>query len=171
MRRVRLRPVCRGMRSPGRTVLASGGEDVQQYAEDGAELVIALRVGPYVEVDYEEMIQHHLDHHCPVTMAVDAEGASLDIFVLNASRRNDAASLFRSELQKLRTECKSFRVAGYVNRLKTAADLRCLALDGLLHKNSICPVGSEIKPGVWVGKSARIHRKARVRGSGLHRGL
>ena len=46
----------------------------------GAELVIAVRVGPYVEVDYEEMIQHHLDHHCPVTMAVDADGASLDIF-------------------------------------------------------------------------------------------
>ena len=25
---------------------------------------MVLRVGPYVEVDYEEMIQHHLDHRC-----------------------------------------------------------------------------------------------------------
>jgi len=133
-----------------------------QYAEGGAELVIAVRIGPYAEVDYEELIQHHLDHRCPVTMAVDSEGASLDIFVLNASRRNDAASLFRNELQKLRTECKSFCAPGYVNRLNTAADLRCLALDALLHKNSISPVGREIKPGIWVAKSARIHRKARV---------
>lgn len=133
-----------------------------KHAEEGAELVIAVRIGPYTEVDYEELIQHHLDHHCPVTMAVDSEDASLDIFVLNASRRNDASSLFRSELRKLRTECKGFRVAGYVNRLKTAADLRRLALDGLLHRNSIAPVGIETRPGVWIAESARIHRKARV---------
>jgi hypothetical protein len=133
-----------------------------KHAEEGAELVIAIRIGPYAEVDYEELIQHHLDHHCPVTMAVDPEGASLDIFVLNASRRNDAASLFRSELRKLRTECKGFRVAGYVNRLQTAADLRRLALDGLLHRNSIAPVGTETSPGVWIAESARVHRKARV---------
>ena len=161
-RRARLRPEVPW-------ILASQGEFWQtaentfrKYAEDGAELVIAVRMGPYAEVDYEELIQHHLDHHCPVTMAVDSEDASLDIFVLNASRRNDAALLFRSELRKLRTECKGFRVTGYVNRLKTAADLRCLALDGLLRKNAICPVGKEIRPGVWVAKSARIHRKARV---------
>ncbi|MGB7556160.1 MAG: hypothetical protein WBM04_17450 [Candidatus Korobacteraceae bacterium] len=133
-----------------------------EYVEGGAELVIAVRVGPYVELDYEEMIQHHLDHRCPVTMAVDADGVSLDIFLVSASRRNDAASLFRSELKKLRTECQSFRVSGYSNRLKTAADLRCLAVDGLLLKNSISPQGTEIRPGVWVAKSARVHRKARI---------
>ncbi len=133
-----------------------------EYVEGGAELVIAVRVGPYVELDYEEMVQHHLDHRCPVTMAVDADGASLEIFLVSASRRNDAASLFRSELKKLRTECRSFRVLGYSNRLKTAADLRCLALDGLLHKNSISPEGTEIRPGVWVAKSARVHPRARI---------
>ncbi len=132
------------------------------YAENGADLVIAMRVGPYVEVDYERLIQHHLDHHCPVTMAVDPEGASLDIFVLNASRRNDAASLFHNRLSKLRTECKNYCVTGYVNRLKNATDLRCLALDGLLRKNSISPVGVQTRPGVWVAKSARVHRKARI---------
>ena len=36
-----------------------------RYAEDGAELVLALRMGPYVEVDYEELIQHHLDKPLP----------------------------------------------------------------------------------------------------------
>ncbi len=125
-------------------------------------MVIVVRVGPYVELDYEEMMQHHLHHHCPVTMAVDATALRSISFLVSASRRNDAASLFRSELKKLRTECKSFRVSGYSNRLKTAADLRCLALDGLLHKNSISPEGIEIRPGVWVAKSARIHPKARI---------
>ena len=69
---------------------------------------------------------------------------------------------FAVELKKLRTECKSFRVSGYSNRLKTAADLRCLALDGLLHKNSISPEGTEIRPGVWIAKSARVHPRARI---------
>jgi hypothetical protein len=147
---------------PERQFWQTAENTFSEYVEGGAELVIALRVGPYVELDYEEMIQHHLRHHCPVTMAVDADGASLDIFLVNASRRNDATSLFRSKLQKLRTHCQSFRVSCYSNRLKTAADLRYLALDGLLHKNSISPEGIETKPGVWVAKSARIHPKARI---------
>ncbi len=168
---VEAEPFARGVRlHPGLTWRQAGEghfwqtaeNTFNEYVEGGAELVIALRVGPYVEVDYEEMIQHHLHHHCPVTMAVDGAGISLDIFLLNASRRNDAASLFRSELRKLRTHCESFRVSGYSNRLETAGDLRCLALDGLLHKNAICPAGIETKPGVWVAKSARIHGKARI---------
>ena len=47
-------------------------------AEDGAELVIVYRVGPYVEVDYEELIQHHLDRRNCVTQAVDPEKTGLD---------------------------------------------------------------------------------------------
>ena len=42
----------------------------------GAELVIVSRVGPYVEVDYEEMIQHHLEQRSSVVSgAIDADGA------------------------------------------------------------------------------------------------
>ncbi len=55
-----------------------------------------------------------------------------------------------------------FAFTGYVNRLQNAADFRRLALDGLLRKNSVRPVGIETRPGVWVAKTARIHRKARV---------
>jgi len=151
------------------TVPASGdqlwetAEEVfQQHAADGAELILALRVGPYVELDYEEMIQHHLDHHCPVSMAVDAQNSSLEIFVLDASGRLDARELFQSHLQRRRRECEPFQVKGYVNRLQKAADLRRLSVDGLLARNAIHPEGTEIKPGVFVGRGARIHRKARV---------
>ena len=132
------------------------------YAESGAELVITLRIGPYMDVDYEELIQHHLDHRCAVTMAVDSSGASLDLFVLSACSRKDAITLFRSHLKQLRRECQPFPVTSYINRLRTAADLRCLAMDGLLRKNSVLPVGKEIKPGIWVGEHAHIHRRARL---------
>ncbi len=140
----------------------SADETFQQYAAEGADLVIALRIGPYVEVDYEEMIQHHLDHRCAISMAVDAQGAGLDLFVLNPAARFDARELFQSHLQRLRRECEPFPVTGYVNRLQSAADLRQLALDGLLARNAARPEALEIKPGVFVSRGARIHRKARV---------
>jgi carbonic anhydrase/acetyltransferase-like protein (isoleucine patch superfamily) len=102
----------------------------QSCVEDGAELIIVHRVGSYVEVDYEEMIQHHLDRRSAVTRAVDSEKADLDVFVLSASART--------------------------------ADLRRVAMDGLLGRNGVVPHGTEVKPGIWYGPSARVHRKARV---------
>jgi hypothetical protein len=137
-------------------------ETFHRYAAEGADLVVALRVGPYVEIDYEEMIQHHLDKRCTISMAVDSQAVGLDLFVLDPSGRFDAKELFQSHLQRQRKECEPFPVTGYTNRLQTAADLRQLALDGLLTKNAVRPEGMEIKPGVFLGRGARIHRKARV---------
>lgn len=148
----------------------SSGEAYWSAAEDafekhrlgGADLVLALRIGSYVEIDYEDLIQHHLDKRCAVTAAVDSEGNRLDQFVLNASARTAAATLFRSRMRSLRKSGEPFRVVGYVNRLRDASDLRRLAVDGLLGKNSVQPQGRQIKPGVWVHSSANVHRKARI---------
>lgn len=133
-----------------------------KYAEDGADLLLALRVGPYVEVDYEALVQHHIDRRCAVTMAVDGEGKPLDWCVISASSRMDAAALFKSRMQRMRRECAPFRVTGYLNRLRNPQDLRRLGIDGLMVRNEMRPAGTEIKPGVWVGSGARVHRKARV---------
>lgn len=136
--------------------------EFQRCAEDGAELVVVLRVGAYVEVDYEEMIQHHLDRRSCVTQAMDADRSPLHVFVLSVSARMDAAELFQKQLQQLRRESEPFQVKGYVNRLRRVSDLRRLAVDGLLARNSVVPRGREIKPGIWLGPSARVHRKARI---------
>jgi NDP-sugar pyrophosphorylase family protein len=137
-------------------------ETFLRYAEDGADLVLVLRLGAYVEVDYEALIQHHLDHRCCVSMAVDRDGAGVDLFVLNTSARQDAAALFQSGLRRMRRKGTPFLVSGYVNRLQTPYDLRRLAVDGLLARNAVRPEGTELRPGVWVGWKARIHRRARV---------
>ncbi len=162
LRRSTLRPDMPRIEASGEQVWQAAEEAFDKYAEGNADLVLVLRVGSYAEIDYEEFIQHHLDHRCAVTQAVDADGASLDLFALNAVPGKNAATLFRSGLQKLRRECEPFRVTGYVNRLQNSADLRLLAVDGLLEKNAIRPVVREVKPGVWVADSARIHPKARI---------
>jgi len=152
----------RCLEAAGEEFWDSAEETFQYYAAEGADMVVALRVGPYVEIDYEEMVQHHLDKRCTVSMAVDSQGGSLDFFVLDPSGRFDAKELFQNRLQRGRKECEAFVVTGYANRLQTAADLRRLALDGLLSKNAVRPEGREIKPGVFLGRGARIHRNARV---------
>jgi hypothetical protein len=155
-------PRIRRIQATGMEFWDAADEAYQQYASEGADLVVALRIGPYAEVDLEEMIQHHLDHHCTVSMAVDAQGASLDLFVLDPAARFDARELFQSHLQRVRRECQPFPVKGYVNRLQNANDLRRLGLDALMAKNSLRPEAMEIKPGVFFADGARVHRKARV---------
>jgi NDP-sugar pyrophosphorylase family protein len=132
------------------------------FAQAGAELLLLVRVGAYAEIDYEEFIQQHLDRGARVSCAVDSKGVSLDTLVVSASRRNDAAFLLRHELKNFRSQCEEFKVTSYINRLETAADLRRLTLDCFAQEVSFTPAGTEVKPGVWVGEGARIHRSARV---------
>ena len=137
-------------------------EDVfSDYAQAGADLVIVRRVGPYAEFDLEKLIQFHLDQRSRVTRVVDADG-DLGTFAISASRRNDAAFLFRHQLQQSRVTPVDFDCEGYVNRLRGAADLRQLARDAFRQKITITPQGREVRPGVWVGDGARIHPHARV---------
>jgi NDP-sugar pyrophosphorylase family protein len=133
-----------------------------QFAFSGADLVVVVRIGAYAELDYDELIQFHLDHSGKVTAVRDASGELLEIFVINASRRNDAACLFRSRLTTFRGPCLHFPFGGYVNRLASAADFRQLAVDAFFGKAKLQPHGDEIRPGVWAAPSARIHPKSRV---------
>jgi len=131
-------------------------------AQAGAELVLVVRVGAYAEIDFEELIQFHLDKGCRVASAEDADGVPLDILSISASRRNDAAFLFRHELRQFRTPCENYVFRGYINRLENAADLRRLTMDAFLGNVAFKPIGVEIRPGVWAGEGARIHKLARV---------
>ena len=132
------------------------------FAQAGAELVLVVRLGAYAELDYEELVQFHLDGGCRVTQVSDAAGRPLDTFVISASRRNDAAYLFRHELRDMRVPCDDYRFAGYINQLRDPKDFRILALDGFAGIANIKPCGKEVKPGVWIGEKARIHRSARL---------
>lgn len=132
------------------------------FAQGGSELVLVVRLGAYAEIDYEEVVQFHLDKQCRITSVSGPDGTPLDTFVISASRRNDAAYLFRHELRDMRTGCEEFQHRGYTNPLRNAGDLRLLALDGFAGLTTIVPHGSEIKPGIWVGENTKVHRNARV---------
>ena len=130
-------------------------------AQSGAELVILIRLGAYAEVDFEKHFQFHIDRKERVTrMASDEQ--MLEIFCISASRRNDAASLFRTQLAHCRSECPVLQHDGYVNPLATARDLRQFAIDILTQQTQTCPAGKEVKPGVWTAPGAMIEKGARI---------
>lgn len=132
-----------------------------EFAQNGAELVLALRLGPYAELDWEHLIQFHLDRGARVTSAVHG-GREFGAFVISASRRNDAAFLFRHRFRECRVPCTQYPFEGVLNPLEGAADLRALAREGLLLRNDVAPRGRQLRPGVWAAEGARIDRGARV---------
>src|SRR5512143_1092190 len=131
-------------------------------AQAGAEAVLVLRMGGYAEFDTDEFLQRHLDARAHVTRAFDAAGTPLDIFLINASRRNDAAYLFRHRLQQTRAVSGHWVFRGYYNPLAGARDLRLLAVDGLLQRAQLKPAGVQVRPGVWIARGAQVDRRARV---------
>ena len=136
-------------------------QQFDDFVQSGADLVLLFRLGPYAEVEIDPLIQFHIDQRNHVTQVANDNGA-LDIFVLSSSRRNDAAFLLRSKLAKMRVAARPFMTRGYVNNLQNASDFRRLVLDSFQLKNSIQPVGEQVRPGIWVGTGARVHRSARL---------
>jgi hypothetical protein len=130
-------------------------------AQSGAELVVLVRLGGYAEADFEKLIQFHLDRQGRVTQMTRGSHL-LDIFCISASRRNDAASLFRTQLMRCRSECPLFLHEGYFNALVDPRDLRQFAIDILTRKTQTCPAGEEARPGVWIAPGALVEKGARI---------
>ncbi len=148
--------------SPDGNVWRAAEKAFAEHAEAGADVVLVLRLGAYTDIDFDEFIQFHLDHHCRVTTVSTPDGAPLDIAAIASSRRNDAAFLFRHNLRQFRTAAAQYVFRGYVNRLQTLTDLRRLACDAFFFRAQIPPAGAEIRPGVWVAPGARIQNGARI---------
>ncbi|MFB3916831.1 MAG: hypothetical protein ACE14M_08880 [Terriglobales bacterium] len=150
------------VQTPGQPPWRAAQRVFSQYVQAGAELVLLVRLGAFTEIDFEHLIQFHLDRHARVTAVINGGGELLGTFVISASRRNDAAFMLRHRLQAFRTPFTPYPFAGYCNPLATTADLRQLAVDAFEGKTHIVPEGEQIKPGVWVAAGARLHRSARV---------
>ena len=147
---------------PANELWRAAEEAFSAYASEGVENVLLLRLGPYAEFDLDALLRFHSDRRQNATVVCDQDGRPLDGAIAQAVRRTDASFLIRNGLRATRLPSEPYVMRGYVNRLENARDLRRLAQDALLMRCGIRPDGREVKPGVWVGEHARIHRTARL---------
>jgi NDP-sugar pyrophosphorylase family protein len=140
------------------------GEALQQFRKLSrqSEYVLVLRLGAWAEVDFAAMLQKHCRKGSSVTRACSRFGEALDIFVISSNSQSEAAALLRGELRDERIDAAEYKTDAYVNLLTTADDLRTLTLDAFAGESEIRPFGRELRPGVWLGRRARVHRSARI---------
>lgn len=135
---------------------------VREYAAAGVEMILLLRLGAYVDLDFIDLLQFHRDKGQPVTRAWDSHGP-LDVWIMDAPWADmGQISLGRPEDRQDVFTPGAYPVTTYVNRLRDAWDVRSLAVDALLSRCAIKPAGREVKPGVWVDEGASVHRTARL---------
>jgi hypothetical protein len=138
------------------------GSVFQDLTQRGAELVLIVRLGPYAEVDFEQLLQFHLKRSSFASQVVH-DKCMPDVFLVSASRRNAAAaSLFCGGDGSYRNECPSFAHAGYINPLRDAHDLRDFAVDILSLKTKSKPAGYQLRPGVWIAPKAAVEQGAHI---------
>jgi NDP-sugar pyrophosphorylase family protein len=152
-RRVHLRSV------PGARILAATEEAVASCRESGARTALVIQASAYVELDVAELLKFHGATGQAVTFVRDHCGP-LGIAMVGCEFRE----LLLPERRTLRSSPLEYLHLQYANRLSTFREFRCLAQDALLQRCTIRPHGSELRPGVWVAPSARLHPRVRVVG-------
>ena len=149
---------------PPQTELWSAAEcSLREYAQHGVELVMLTRLGAYVEIDWGHLIRFHRGTNQAVT-ALTKEHERLESWIIDACEVRKIASVGLPVLvdREGLPGLEPYSIPGYVCRLEEAADLRRLVVDAFLSRNSIRPQGSEVRPGVWLGAGAQVHRRARI---------
>lgn len=133
---------------------------LEEEARKGFDKVLFIRMGAYVEFDFEDLWRFHLETNGSVTRVHDTEGP-LDFWLIDARPSGDTEM---ASFTSPPGPCSSapYVCKGYVNRLRDAHDLRRLVVDAFLSRSSIIPLGREIRPGIWVEPGAHVHHSARI---------
>ena len=128
------------------------------YKESGIEASIVARASLYAEFDFMDALQFHRAHQQAVTRVFDGKGA-LDFWVVSVDSvngSNDVLATLRSP------QTNPYPISGYVRRLEHLRDLRGLVVDSLTSRCRMRPQGFEVRPGVWMGEGAQVHKRARI---------
>ena len=130
--------------------------------ERGLRAALVGRASAYVEFDAADMFGFHCAAGQPITFARNS-GGRLEIAMIDCAA-SDTALAFLAAGCAHQTAARDYVHGSYANRLRTPRDLRRLAQDALLRRCRIRPNGVEVRPGVWIAASARLHRHSRVVG-------
>ncbi len=135
------------------------GQTLSDYSQNGIDHSFICSANTYAETDLLDLFYFHRAARQTVTQAVDS-ASPLDLWVV------DCAETQQTHIEILLREtlhCRaSYLVSQYAIRLTHPRDLRSLAADILHGHCERGPSGREMRPGVWIGEGAEVHRRARV---------
>jgi NDP-sugar pyrophosphorylase family protein len=129
-----------------------------EFSSDGIEHAFLNSVDTYTETDLFDLFCFHRGSRVASTRAFDGRGP-LDLWVADCAKAQAAGI---GEWSKQSEPSASYLVRGYVSRLSQSIDLRHFATDLLSGRCESVPSGTEIRPRVWIGEGADLHRRARI---------
>jgi hypothetical protein len=139
-------------------VASAIAEKLAEYASKGVEHSFVTFADAYTETDLLDLFHFHRESRKHVTRASDRDGA-LPLWVVDCAT---APQSFDISQDMMRNDESSYFIREYVRRLVHPRDLRRLAADALSGNCELRPAGQEVRPGVWLGEGAEIHKKARI---------
>ena len=145
--------------------LAGNGEDALRLAtrklaehfDGGVQTVLVQKLGAYIEFNLADMLQFHERRESSICRAADS-GGPLDLWAVE----EDAVSSSGPNLDWHGQPVQWYRGCQYINRMRSVRELRRLVVDVLHSRCAIRPIGTEVRPGVWMDEQAHVHREARV---------
>jgi len=143
--------------------IAAWEEAVAKYVQQGAGLLLLLRVSSYCDLDYDDLLEFHLEHQAQLTQAYAPDGP-LDLALVDATLLRDSGGAYRRALSALIPEQERFFYRGYVNRLNRPQEFRKLIEDGLNGQCGLRPLGTEVGPSIWQGPGAQVDSSAVIAG-------
>jgi carbonic anhydrase/acetyltransferase-like protein (isoleucine patch superfamily) len=136
---------------------------VSDYLNHEMETLLLVRLGPYAEVDFSDLLSFHKQSGTALTQ-VQHSGGALDLVVVDAKQLRMGVGSFRSRLSGMLPERSHYEFKGYLNRLTKPANFRRLVADALMGRCAIRPVGREVSANVWLGDGAYVEPSASVIG-------
>jgi hypothetical protein len=136
---------------------------VGQQLNDGAEVLLLIRLGAYLEVDFRDLLRFHRETSSGLTQVYGKKGA-FDLGVVSANQLRTEAGSHRRRLSALIPQSRRYNFSGYSNRLREPGHLRCLVQDALTGRNGIRPAGEQAGPGIWIGEGASVDPAASLCG-------
>ena len=136
---------------------------VSDYLNHEMETLLLVRIGPYTEIDFSDLLSFHKQRGASLTQVQHSERA-LDLVVVDARQLRSGVGSFRSRLSTMLPERGHYEFKGYLNRLTKPTHFRSLVEDALMGRCAIRPVGTEIRAHVWFGDGAYVEPSATVIG-------
>jgi len=135
-----------------------------RMSKDTADAVLIMRMGPYTEVDFNQLLKSHLARRNCATSVTNQFRQPLDIVALDSAHAEEAAIVIRRRMQWNWRPSETLVSYGYFNALRHGQDFRSFTEDALMRRCALIPKAREVRPGVWLGRNARLHDTVRVEG-------